>query len=345
MDQRNVVKKLETLHELVKNKRKVLISTHNNPDPDTIASGYAMRHLLAAWGVNSVLVYGGMIGRPENKAMINRLHIPIRSIQTVNPFNFKVIALVDAQPSSGNVPIPASLTPSIVVDHHPARKRSVLRQVPYVDIQPEYGSTSTIMTEYLKVQGVEIGRRLATALYYGIKADTRDLGRDAGEIDIQMSGMLYPKVLVKSLSMVENPRLPAEYFRILQKALGLTTWFPGRGVLLTDLGVVMDPDMLAVVADFLVRMEGAVWVLTIAERQQEIFFSVRTASQRQVSADTLVRSMIKGIEGGSAGGHDAIAGGKVVVPSGQTAEELGGRLKERFLRKVQCDSAKGVPLV
>ncbi|UCC66277.1 MAG: bifunctional oligoribonuclease/PAP phosphatase NrnA [Deltaproteobacteria bacterium] len=337
--------RLEALSHLLMNKRKVLIVTHTNPDPDSIASAYAMRHLFASWGINSVLVYGGIIGRAENKVMINRLRIPLRSIQTVNPFNFKIISLVDAQPSSGNNPLPPSLVPSIVVDHHPARKTSLLKKVPFVDIRPGYGSTSSIMAEYLMESDVDINRRLATALYYGIKSDTRDLGRSANEVDIKISAELYPKVLVKTLSQIEYPRLPREYFRILQKALSRTTWYPTRGVLISELGVIGDPDMVAVVADFLIRVEGIKWVLALAQRDHEIFFSLRTTDYPKRSADRLARALIKGIEGGSAGGHDTTAGGRIGLLSLQEMDELREKLRDRFTNVLGCNAAKEVPFI
>jgi len=337
--------KLEKLYQLITNKRKVLIVTHTNPDPDSIASAYALRHLFSSWGINSVLVYGGIIGRAENKAMINRLRIPLRFIQTVNPFNFKVIALVDAQPFSGNTPLPPSLVPSIVIDHHPARKISFLKKVPFVDIRAEYGSTSTILAEYLLEWGIDISRRLATALYYGIRSDTRDLGRDVNEIDVKISADLYPKVLVKTLSQIEYPPLPREYFQILQKALERTTWYPARGVLISELGGIIDPDTVAVVADFLIREEGTKWVLVLGDRSNEIFFSLRSSGSHKSSADKLARGLIRGIEGGSAGGHEATAGGRVGISSVQEIEELKGKLKGRFLKGLECDIAKGVSFI
>jgi nanoRNase/pAp phosphatase (c-di-AMP/oligoRNAs hydrolase) len=337
--------KLERLHQLVQNKRKVLIVTHTNPDPDSIASAYALRHLFASWGINSMLVYGGIIGRAENKAMITRLRIPMRSIQTVNPFNFTVVSMVDAQPFSGNAPIPPSLVPSIVIDHHPARKISLLKQVSFVDIRSGYGSTSTILAEYLLEEGVEINRKLATALYYGIMSDTRDLGRNTNEVDVRISADLYPKVLVKTLSQIEHPRLPREYFRILQEAFERTMWYPPKGVLVSDLGVIMDPDMVAIIADFLIRMDGVRWVLVIAARDQEVFFSLRTTGYHKGSADKLARELIRGIGGGSAGGHETIAGGRVELVSSQSREEATKKLKERFLKSLGCDIAKGIPFI
>jgi nanoRNase/pAp phosphatase (c-di-AMP/oligoRNAs hydrolase) len=337
--------KLEKLYELVQNKRKVLIVTHTNPDPDSIASAYALRYLFASWGIHSMLVYGGIIGRAENKAMIQRLRIPIRSIQTVNPFNFKVVSMVDAQPFSGNAPFPPSLVPSIVIDHHPARRSSLLKQVSFVDIRSDYGSTSTILAEYLLEEGVEMNRKLATALYYGIMSDTRDLGRNANEVDVRISTQLYPKVLVKTLSQIEHPRLPRGYFRILQEALKRTMWYPAKGVLISDLGSIMDPDMVAIIADFLIRMDGVRWVLALAGRDHEVFFSLRTTGYYKGSADKVARDLIRGVEGGSAGGHETIAGGRVGLVSPESREEATKKLKERLLKRLGCDIAKGVPFV
>jgi nanoRNase/pAp phosphatase (c-di-AMP/oligoRNAs hydrolase) len=335
---------LERLHQLVQNKRKVLIATHNNPDPDSIASAYALRHLFASWGVNSVLVYGGIIGRAENKAMITRLRIPLRSIQTVNPANFTVVALVDSQPFSGNSPLSRTIWPSIVIDHHPARKISALQGVSFVDIRPQYGSTSSIVAEYLLQAEVEINRNLATALYYGIMADTRYLGRDTHEADVRLSAALFPKALRKTLSQIEYPPLPRAYFRTLAQALARTLWFPPQGVLLCELGEMEDPDMVAIIADFLLRMDGVRWAMVIGKTEQAIFFSLRRARYHKGSADKLARSLIRGMEDASAGGHEAIAGGRVEPAASRDREEAAARLGERFLKGLACDRAKGIPV-
>jgi nanoRNase/pAp phosphatase (c-di-AMP/oligoRNAs hydrolase) len=335
---------MERLHELVQNKRKVLIVTHNNPDPDSLASAYALRHLFASWGINSVLVYGGIIGRAENKAMITKLRIPLRSIQTVNPSNFTVVSLVDCQPFSGNSPLPNSIVPSIVIDHHPARKPSRLKGVPFVDIRPDYGSTSSIVAGYLLNQGVDINRRLATALYYGIMADTRYLGRDTHEADVKLSATLYPKVLRKTLSQIEYPPLPRGYFRILQQALARTLWYPPQGVVISELGEIADPDMAAIIADFLIRMEGVRWIIVLGETPQAIFFSLRRARYHKGSADKLARNLIRGIEGASAGGHEATAGGRWELAVSNGRQEAAEKLKERFLKRLHVDVAKGIPI-
>jgi nanoRNase/pAp phosphatase (c-di-AMP/oligoRNAs hydrolase) len=231
-----------------------------------------------------------------------------------------------------------------VIDHHPARKPFLLKKVPFVDIRPEYGSTASIVTEYLLNAGVDINRRLATALYYGIMSDTRYLGRDAYEADIKLSVHLYSKVLVKTLAQIEYPPLPREYFRILQQALERTMWYPPQGVVVSELGEMADPDMAAIIADFLIRMEGVRWIIVLGEVDHAVFFSLRTARGHKGSADNVARDLIRGIEGASAGGHEAMAGGRLALTSPQNREEAAKRLKERFLKRLHVDSAKGISI-
>jgi len=42
----------------------------------------------------------------------------------------------------------------------------------FKDIRPDYGSTSTILTEHLRAVDVNISERTATAMLYAIKSDT-----------------------------------------------------------------------------------------------------------------------------------------------------------------------------
>ena len=52
----------------------VLITTHANPDPDALASGKAISHLLKTkWGIPTKLIYIGLVGRAENRAILKML--------------------------------------------------------------------------------------------------------------------------------------------------------------------------------------------------------------------------------------------------------------------------------
>ncbi len=341
MDQEgnNIRARLEKIQEIVKGKRKVLIVTHNNPDADALATALALRYLLhEKWGVGSVIAYGGIIGRAENRAMIRQLRIDIRPLQDVIIKNFSVVALVDSQPGAGNNALPRYLIPDIVIDHHsPIRAKSM--RAKYYDIRTDYGSTSTILAEYLMVAGLpDIHRRVATALMYGIKSDTRDLGRATSPKDIDTLRFLYPKILFKALAKIEHPELPRAYFQRLGKAI--TNAQIDKDVVILNLDHTDDVDLIAEMADLLLLVEGVKWSLCLGESGGNEFFSLRT-KKRRGSADRVAQKMVAGI--GMGGGHNMIAGGKAGAISNlnKTPEEIQDILISRFLTEVKRKDFKG----
>lgn len=63
--------RLRQLFRAVEDTSTILILPHNDPDPDAIASAIALRHLLQErLNVESTIVYRGIVGRAENRAMV-----------------------------------------------------------------------------------------------------------------------------------------------------------------------------------------------------------------------------------------------------------------------------------
>lgn len=334
-------KRLEKLGQIVERKKKVLILTHNNPDPDAIAAGWALSYLFREkLGVSSVFVYGGIITRPENRAMVRLLNISIRPLEMISIHNFSVIALVETQPGAGNNSLPASMKPAIVIDHHGPRKAS--QKVEFADIRPWYGSCSTILTEYLIEADLPIRKKMATALYYGIKSDTQDLGRDAAEADYRAMIHLYPKVHPKLLSQIENPELSRNYFVLFDQALHDAVMF--GDVILCDLGFLVNPDMVSLMADFLLRFSGVRWSFVMGAFDSRVIFSLRTKRQNQ-NAGLMARRIVKGL--GTAGGHGMIAGGQIIARGleGEKQERICKNLKNRFLKIVGRENTKEERLI
>jgi nanoRNase/pAp phosphatase (c-di-AMP/oligoRNAs hydrolase) len=322
-----VNKRLERLEEIVKGRR-VLILVHNNPDPDAISAGWALSYLLKKkFAVNSRIVYGGRITRPENRTMIRRLDIGIKPLERVKVHRFDVLAMVDAQPWAGNSSLPTSLTPSIVIDHHNLRKAT--ENVDFIDVRPHYGSSATILTEYLIEAGLAIHKRMATALYFGIKADTQNLGRDATEADYKAAITLYPNVQLRKLSQIEHPALSREYFEDLDKAIHRAKIH--GDVILCDLGSLANTDMVGFVSDLLVRISGVRWSFVRGRDDSQLIFSLRTKWEKQ-NAGRVAQQLVNGL--GSAGGHGMVAGGQILT-KGLTPEKerkLGQTLERRFLK-------------
>jgi nanoRNase/pAp phosphatase (c-di-AMP/oligoRNAs hydrolase) len=296
--------RFEKIGDIVKRK-KVLILVHNNPDPDAIAAGWAFSLLLKKkFNVQSLFAYGGRIMRAENRAMIRLLRLPIKPWEKVDLRRFKVFALIDTQPGTGNNNLPRSIDPSLVIDHHPLRKKTL--GVPYVDVRPHYGSTATILTEYLVEADLPLTKRMATALYYGINADTQNLGRDAGEADVRAATALYGKVQLRKLSQIEHPDLPRKYFMDLDKAIHRARLYDN--VIVSNMGALTNSDMVGLVSDLLVRISGVRWSLVVGRDESQLIFSLRTKHWNQ-NAGRMAQRIVKGL--GTAGGHGMVAGGQV----------------------------------
>src|ERR1044072_7775196 len=77
---------------------RVLILLHNDPDPDAMASGLALRNVLRR--TKQTAVIGALQGatRPENLRMQNLLDIQVEIMQASHLGGFDRIAIVDVQP-------------------------------------------------------------------------------------------------------------------------------------------------------------------------------------------------------------------------------------------------------
>jgi nanoRNase/pAp phosphatase (c-di-AMP/oligoRNAs hydrolase) len=302
----------------------VVICAHRNPDPDSISSALALRYLLEhAAGVRATVAYEGMIGRAENRAMVSLLRLPLRPVESLPEVDWGQVALVDTQPRSGNNSFPRTARPLAVIDHHPPLKTTTAG---WVDIRPGYGATATILAEYLRLSGLAVPAWLATALAYGIGSETRDLGRGAGERDLEAYLWLYPKVRKPILARIEHPRLPRSYFAVLDRALHRAVSY--RNVIGTRLGEVEAPDTVAEIADFLLAHERMGWSIVTGRHGGQLHASLRAIRGR--GAGRLLREMLR--ERGTAGGHGRMAGGQIEL-AGLTPFEVEA-LEEELLARL-----------
>src|SRR2546426_4459357 len=115
--------RLRKLLQVAKGHDRALILTHDNPDPDAVASACGLAYLLAqSAGVTTTTAYGGIIGRAENKAMLKMLHLGIQPGSRIEHQTPDPGSLPDTPPEGGNHSLaPAAEVPPAVPDHPPAR--------------------------------------------------------------------------------------------------------------------------------------------------------------------------------------------------------------------------------
>jgi nanoRNase/pAp phosphatase (c-di-AMP/oligoRNAs hydrolase) len=163
------------------------------------------------------------------------------------------------------------------------------------------------VSEYLRAARIEPSSELATALYYGIKADTRDLERQTRPHDVDCYLWLFPKIDRGLLTDIEHPALPVRYFRLYHAAIERARLF--TGAVITDLGEVYTPDMVAEVAERLSFIEELTWSLAYGSYHSQLFLSLR-CTDRRMNAGRLIRETCAEF-GGSAGGHGSMAGARL----------------------------------
>jgi len=317
--------RVRKLVQPAKGKKRALVMTHDNPDPDSMASAIGVAHILEQLaGVPTKVAFGGIVGRAENRALVRVLKLPIVPVSRIVFDEFDYIAIVDTQPECGNHSLLPRITPDAVIDHHPARPSSY--EVPFADVGGDYGATASIITSYVRAADITPTPALATALFYGIKSDTRDLGREIEPIDVENYQWLFPFVDHGALSQIEHPSLPAAYFAAMHHAIEKARRY-GETVV-ADLDKVYAPDVVAEVADRLLTLEDTRWSLALGEFEGYVYLSVRT-SDRRMNAGRMVRELV-GAQGGSAGGHGSMAGGRIELPSGDRKEIA--RFKRKLMR-------------
>lgn len=331
---RNLKQYTDDLLTWVRGRGKVVIIVHDNPDPDCLASAMALRHLFVMkLNRDAVITFSGMIGRSENIAMAKELEIPLTPLGIADLSEFSVICMLDTQPGTGNNSLPPGYRVDIVIDHHPLREGS--KTCRWVDVQEEYGVTATILYEYLLAQEVYIGTKLATALFYAIKSETQDLGREANRPDRDAYLGLFPLTNKKLLYEITHPKLPVEYFLTISSALANAKIFDS--LLISNLMEISFPEVVAEMADFLVRLEGIETVLCLGHYCDEMVLSIRTI-RHDLNAGEIIRRLVAGR--GAAGGHGMTAGGKVdkVEPSRDAMREVEEFLTGRLLAELALET-------
>ncbi|QEM70027.1 phosphoesterase [Geobacter sp. FeAm09] len=291
--------------EWLQGRGKTIIVIHDNPDPDCLASAMAFRHLLAMkLSRDAVITFSGMIGRSENLAMAKALEMTLHPLEMVDMAEVSAVCMLDTQPGTGNNSLPPGCRVDILIDHHPLRDAS--RTCRWADVRDGYGATATILYEYLVAQNITIGTKLATALFYAIKSETQDLGREANRPDRDAYLRLFPVANKRILYEITHPKLPVEYFLAIHNGLENTLIY-GK-LLVVNLMAICFPEMVAEVADYLIRLEGAETVLSMGHYNDGVILSLRTTDSLLNAGETIKR-LVAGR--GTAGGHGTMAGGKL----------------------------------
>lgn len=314
---------------------RVLILLHNEPDPDALAAGLALRAVLRRTRTTAIIGAIHGITRPENLRMADLLDIHVEVVTPEDFNSFDRIATVDVQPHYfGGLLTKVDL----VVDHHPEQPGYT---AVFKDIRADYGSTCTILTEHLRAVDVSISERTATAMLYAIKSDTLFFARQTNRSDLEAFTYLYPLADPALIRKMEGAEITLERLEHVTRALQTSRL--RAQVLSAFVGETTREDFIPYTADFLLQVEDVRWTIVSGIVAGQLIVSVRNLGYSR-NAGEFVKATFGDI--GSAGGHRAMA--KAVMPIERFRGKFGdlsgvgiagriGELAEEFLQDTQTE--------
>ena len=327
-----MLKRLDELRAALPDRRRIWIVPHDYPDPDALASAAAFHLLLAhRYGLHSQIVFSGDVSRAENKEVLRRLRVRWHRMDELRTPRRNVPCLfVDTAPWCANVTTPPYARAVAVIDHH----RHVLRHAGrglYTDIRAGAGATTTIAYEYLKAAGVPLPRWLAAVMLYAVASETMDLSHGSERGDEDCFTELAARADLRIAGRIRHAPLPRAYYGHLQEAI--TSACLKDRLAWSHLRRVEQPEIVAEVADFLLRMQGLRWSFCTAHLNGGLYVSLRS-SQRGARCAHILRAAVG--RHGSAGGHHRMAAGYLHMErlTPEEREERRVQLVRNLLRRI-----------
>lgn len=291
-----------------------------SPDPDVIASAMALREIIQQKKglAKSVFVSTEPLVRQQNKEFVSFMRLSIHLINHVDLNSYRLITLLDAQPSFLDDTL-KFIKPHIVFDHHPRKGKW---QADMEDIRPEYGALSSILTEYLLCARVKTPRNLHTALLYGIKSDTDNFDRATITEDIRAYTYHTKHANMQLIRRIELNQTPVSFLKYYDHAYHHINNFHGRRI--CYLGSIESADVCVQIADFYLRLIGTYYVVVAGTVGDKFIIIFRGDGYRQDCGSIAQKAF--GLIG-KGGGHRSAA--RIEVPLEALKEKLGGDLSQR----------------
>lgn len=279
---------------------KVYIQPHNMPDPDAIASSFALCELLKHYDIDAKIIYMNVIEKVNSKKMVEMFNINMRVKEAgfmSNPKDY--VILIDSQAGNSNITNIQGKKVA-VIDHHTDLNH---QHYTYKDIRENMGACSTIISEYYRTLEIEPSSDVATALLYGIMNDTNNLTRNSHQRDLDNFYWLYGLANLEKIKKLRMNEIGREDLYAYAKALETFEIYGNIGFVHIEN---CNDSLLGTISDMVYTIEGTAIVVSYARRPDGIKFSVRSG-EKYVHADELVKYILQ--DTGVGGGHKEMAGG------------------------------------
>lgn len=326
--------KVKKLIKVLSRYDRVFIQTHNYPDHDSVSSAFALQYLLKHNGVETKIIYHGEILRDSLSKMIEKLKIDIKHHSCYSIDRNDAIVIIDGNKKSKNV-IELKGTVTAVIDHHQGTEFSDLE---FCDIRSDFGACATIVFSYFAELQLEPSIEVATALHTAINFDTHQFTRNVNLLDIETVALLYRVSDVNLVNSLVRNSIKIDDLPKYEYLLKNVKFHHNFAYCHFASGC--DKNLLAILSDYLMTIDGIQLVVLSAKYMDEIIFSIRSELP-QFPAHIMIAEALSGI--GSGGGHVDMAGGRIPNISDFNESEIfnrflsGFRARDGFRIKAQTD--------
>jgi nanoRNase/pAp phosphatase (c-di-AMP/oligoRNAs hydrolase) len=274
----------------------LVIYIPGSPDPDAIASAYAIKIILKYHSVEADIFTEKGLSLQQNKAFTKRLKIPLKIGKEINLDKYQAYIVTDFQNNwveqiGDKIPCVAH------IDHHQAAKTPVKAE--FSLISKDAGSTSTLVSLIIKALNIDLSERemtaVSTALTFGIQTDT-DKYDNITDLDFEALSYLSPYVDRDILQGINSTPLYPQTVELYDQAIENETvykdWaFYGLGYIGANYR-----DSIAVTADWVLKNSDhkvvAVFAVIENHKKQETYLDV---SLRTRNSNVDLNRIIKNI--------------------------------------------------
>jgi nanoRNase/pAp phosphatase (c-di-AMP/oligoRNAs hydrolase) len=270
----------------LKKYKNILIVIKGSPDPDVIASSYAVKCICEHLGIRAEIFSQQTISLNENEVFVNEINIPIKFGEYRQETDkFDAYTVLDHQSASvegltNNIPC------AVHIDHHEPVEEDL--EIDFKLIKKDVGSVSTILALYLRDLDLSIEEPemslISTALTFGIQVDT-DQYSHAVKLDYEALHFLSKYSSSETINKISNAPLSKETVALLMEAINNQIFY--KDWLMTGVGFISESnrDSIAIIADLLLKRKDAGTVV--------VFAAVNKMKGRGLALDASFRSAQK----------------------------------------------------
>ena len=291
---------IESLINAVKKYKNIMIIIIGSPDPDAVASAYALKCILSTVSVDSDIIISKNMSLPQNKAFVRYLNIPLIFKKTLTPQKYDAYIIPDFQNNivegiSDHIPCAVHIDHHAVrADHHAASNKGA---ADFSLIDPKSGSTSSLISFMVKDYADNFSDKelvsVCTALMFGIQTDT-DKYVHATETDINaihyLAGYSDRKIINKLNGIPVSSVTMGYYNKVKENPYIYKDWHI-YGIGYIDVG---HRDSIAITADLLLNKPDSQTVIVYAmiEDKNDLYLDVSIRSKlKKLDINSLIKKI------------------------------------------------------